>query len=91
MSQVRGSTRPDYLIWTALECIIFVGLHHSGPSCEGQFIDLSMCETVTAVIPQAILDYQISGRVRSPQSNREPLAVLHNVYRCAGENQKALC
>ena len=91
MLQARGGTWPDYLIETALPFIILVALHHRDRTGEGQFIDLSMCEMVTAMIPQAILDYQKNGRVMGPQGNRDPLMVPHNVYRCAGEDQEALC
>ena len=91
MRQSRVGTWPDYLIGTALPFIILVALHQRDRTGEGQFIDLSMCKMVTTMISQAILDYQMNGRVRSQQGNRDPLIVPHNVHRCAGENQKALC
>jgi crotonobetainyl-CoA:carnitine CoA-transferase CaiB-like acyl-CoA transferase len=85
--QSMGGTWPDYLIGTAVVFMLLSALHHREQTGEGQFIDLSMCEMITAMIPQAILDYQMNGRLRQPEGNKDPLTVPHNIYPCAEEDQ----
>ncbi len=85
--QSMGGTWPDYLIGVTGPFMMMTALHHRDRTGEGQFIDLSMCEVVTGMIPQAILDYQMNGRVRQPSGNKDPLMAPHNLYRCAGKDQ----
>jgi crotonobetainyl-CoA:carnitine CoA-transferase CaiB-like acyl-CoA transferase len=85
--QSMGGTWPDYLIGVTGPFMMMAALHHRDRTGEGQFIDLSMCEVVTGMIPQAILDYQMNGRVRQPSGNKDPRMAPHDVYRCAGKDQ----
>ena len=85
--QVMGGTWPDYMVGVAAAFMLMTALHHRNLTGEGQFIDLSMAEVVTGMIPQAILDYQMNGRLRPRQGNKDPLMVPHNTYRCLGEDR----
>jgi benzylsuccinate CoA-transferase BbsF subunit len=62
-----------------------IALYHKRRTGEGQFIDLSQFEGVTAVIGPALLDIAINGRAQSPPlwNSQEGPAAPHNVYRCA--------
>ncbi len=62
-----------------------IALYQKRRTGEGQFIDLSQFEGVTAVIGPALLDIAINGRTQTPPlwNSQEGPAALHNVYRCA--------
>jgi benzylsuccinate CoA-transferase BbsF subunit len=64
-----------------------IALYHKRRTGEGQFIDLSQFEGVTAVIGPALLDIAINGRTQTPPlwNSQEGPAAPHNVYRCAPE------
>ena len=85
--QVMGGTWPDYMVGVAASFMLQAAIHHRDITGEGQFIDLSMAEMVTGMMPQAILDYEMNGRLRERQGNKDPLMVPHNTYRCAGADQ----
>jgi crotonobetainyl-CoA:carnitine CoA-transferase CaiB-like acyl-CoA transferase len=78
---------PDPIVGVSLVALVLAALRHRDRTGEGQSIDLSMTEMVTSMIPQAILDFQMNGRIRHPQGNRDPIMVPHNVYKCAGDDK----
>jgi crotonobetainyl-CoA:carnitine CoA-transferase CaiB-like acyl-CoA transferase len=47
-------------------------------------VDVSMAEALSASIPEAILDFQMNGRIPEPQGNRDSCYAPHGVYPCAG-------
>lgn len=49
---------------------------------EGQFIDLSSQETISALIGDAIMDYTMNRRSRTRNGNRDEAMAPHNCYRC---------
>lgn len=52
---------------------------------EGQFVELSQWEGLIGLVPEAIMDYTLNGRIRSRQGNRHEFMAPHNAYRCQGE------
>jgi len=74
------------MIGVAVAFMLLSALHHRNRTGEGQSIDLSMCEMVTSMIPQAVFDFQMNGRLRGPTGNRDPMMAPHDVYRCAGND-----
>jgi benzylsuccinate CoA-transferase BbsF subunit len=42
---------------------------------------------VTAMLPEAVLDYVMNGRDQGRQGNWDVVMVPHNVYRCQGEDK----
>ncbi|HEY92006.1 MAG TPA: CoA transferase [Dehalococcoidia bacterium] len=65
---------------------ILAALHHQHTTGEGQFVDVSQCEALVALCPEAVLDYILNGRVQEPAGNRDSSMAPHGVYRCKGEN-----
>ena len=63
---------------------ILSAIRHHRRTGEGQYIQMSMAETVIAAIPEAILDYSVNGRDQGRQENLDVAMVPHNVYRCQG-------
>jgi crotonobetainyl-CoA:carnitine CoA-transferase CaiB-like acyl-CoA transferase len=64
-------------------------LHHRTRTGEGQFIDLSQFESVTAYMGPMLLALANDGTTPEPAENRsqELPGSPHGVYRCAGEDR----
>jgi benzylsuccinate CoA-transferase BbsF subunit len=66
--------------------VTVAALHHRAGSGEGQYVDFSMAEALSATIPEALLDYQMNGTVPAPQGNRDAWDAPHGVYPCEGQD-----
>lgn len=53
---------------------------------KGLFIDWSQREAVTHLVPEPLLEYQMTGRVMRSAANRHPAMAPHGCYPCAGED-----
>ncbi|HVA79321.1 MAG TPA: CoA transferase [Candidatus Binataceae bacterium] len=54
---------------------------------RGQHIDMSQLETAIPAISEALLDYQMNGRVWNGAGNRHPQMAPHGCYPARGNNQ----
>ena len=63
---------------------IVAALHHRERAGEGQFIDYSQCEGVTALLGEVLLGYQLSGQMPERIGNRHHRHAPHNLYRAWG-------
>jgi benzylsuccinate CoA-transferase BbsF subunit len=77
-----GAIWADHLTGMLLSFLMMTALRHRNKTGEGQYIRMSMAENLIASIPEAILDYSISGREQIRQENRDVVMAPHNVYRC---------
>ena len=84
--QNLGGNWPDYLVGTMMVHSVLSALWHRRKTGEGQRIEAAMAEVVSAMMPEAFLDYAMNGRVAERIGNRDPNMAPHNVYRCAGED-----
>jgi crotonobetainyl-CoA:carnitine CoA-transferase CaiB-like acyl-CoA transferase len=84
-----GGTWPDFMIGVVMAYAILSALHYRRRTGKGQYIDLAMAEVVMSMLPEGFADYNMNGRDRGRQGNRDDLMVPHNVYRCAGDDQWA--
>jgi len=68
---------------------IVAALLHRARRGEGQFIDLSQLESVTAYMGPMLLDLANNGNKSEPAINRsqEAPGAPHGVYRCAGDDR----
>ncbi|MGD9891350.1 MAG: CaiB/BaiF CoA transferase family protein [Dehalococcoidia bacterium] len=82
-----GGIWPDYMIGTLMVYAVLSALHHQRRTGEGQRIEIAMGEVVATMIPEAILDYTINGRLTPRQGNRDGSAAPHNVYPCLGDDE----
>ena len=82
-----GGTWPDFAVGTAMVFFLLAALHHRDQSGEGQYLDLSMAETVTTMIPEAMMDFFINGHDEGPQGNRDPSMAPHGVFPVAGDDR----
>ncbi|MCI0791997.1 MAG: CoA transferase [Chloroflexi bacterium] len=62
-------------------------LRHRSRTGQGQMVEVAQLEATTSMLGEAILGYQMTGRVALPQGNRDPGWAPHNNYPCAGEDK----
>jgi crotonobetainyl-CoA:carnitine CoA-transferase CaiB-like acyl-CoA transferase len=65
---------------------ILMALRHRNRTGKGRHIDLSQCEAGTSLIPDALMDYVMNGRVWGRTGNRHPSMAPHGCYRCKGHD-----
>ena len=65
-----GGTWPDFAVGVAMVFALTAALYHRARTGQGQYIDVSMCEVVTSMMPEAMLDYFMNGVERGPIGNR---------------------
>jgi crotonobetainyl-CoA:carnitine CoA-transferase CaiB-like acyl-CoA transferase len=82
-----GGTWPDFAVGVAMAFFLLAALHHRDRTGEGQYLDLSMGEMVTSMIPEAMMDFFMNGRDAGPQGNRDGAMAPHGVYPAAGEDR----
>lgn len=82
-----GGSWPDYMVGVVLAYAAQAALYCRRRTGKGQYIDLAMAEVVTAMLPEAVMDYMMNGRDQGRQGNRDAVMVPHNVYRCHGEDK----
>ncbi len=82
-----GGTWPDFAVGTAMVFFLLAALHHRDRTGEGQYLDLSMAETVTTMMPEAMLDFLMNGRDQGPIGNRDEAMAPHGVFPVAGDDQ----
>jgi len=82
-----GGTWPDYMVGVVMSYAVLAALHCHRRTGKGQHVDLAMAEVVTAMLPEAIMDYLMNKRDQGRQGNRDEVMVPHNVYRCQGEDK----
>jgi crotonobetainyl-CoA:carnitine CoA-transferase CaiB-like acyl-CoA transferase len=64
-----------------------IGLYNRMKTGKGQFIDVSLIETIIPQLGEALMDYVMNGRIRQSLGNRHEWASPCGVYRCAGEDR----
>jgi crotonobetainyl-CoA:carnitine CoA-transferase CaiB-like acyl-CoA transferase len=65
---------------------VLVALHYRNQTGKGQFIDISMVENFVSLMPQAIMDYTMNGRIQRTLGNRDHSAI-QGCYPCRGEDR----
>jgi crotonobetainyl-CoA:carnitine CoA-transferase CaiB-like acyl-CoA transferase len=65
---------------------VMVALYHREKTGEGLHIDMSQLEASCALLAEALLEYQMNGRVMRPQGNYHRKQVPHGIYPCKGED-----
>jgi len=78
----------DLRVGTTSAFAVLAALHHRERTGEGQHIDLSSAEAMSAMMGDAFLDYSVTGRVPKRCGNRDSIMAPHGCYRCAGEEER---
>ncbi len=82
-----GGTWPDFAVGTAMVFFLLAALHHRDRTREGQYLDLSMAEMVTTMIPEAMMDFFMNHRDDGPRGNRDSSMAPHGVFPAAGDDR----
>ena len=65
---------------------IMAALVHRAATGRGQFIDISQTQTLSATVPEALMDYAFNGRTPAPSGNRDDNFQLQGTYPCRGSD-----
>jgi len=84
---VPGGLWADPWVGMELAMVTAAALSSRALNGQGQYVDFSMAEALSAGIPGAILDYQMNGRVPELMGNRDELYAPHGVYHCVGNDR----
>ena len=82
-----GGLYPDFMIGTVMAFTALSALHARKRRGEGQYVDLSMAQIVSTMIPEGIMDFAMNGREPPRSGNRSPKHTPRGVYRCRGEDK----
>jgi crotonobetainyl-CoA:carnitine CoA-transferase CaiB-like acyl-CoA transferase len=82
-----GGTWPDFAVGTGMVFFLLAALHHRDRTGQGQYLDLSMAEMVTTMMPEAMMDFLMNGRDQAPIGNRDESMAPHGVFPAAGDDQ----
>lgn len=82
-----GGSWPDYMVGVVMAYAVLAALYCRRRTGKGQHIDLAMAEVVTAMLPEAVMDYVMNNQDRGRRGNQDEVMVPHNVYRCRGEDR----
>ena len=84
---IKGGLWADPWVGMELAMVAAAALNHRAVTGEGNYVDFSMAEALTASIPEALLDYQMNDRVPEPMGNADHHHAPHSVYRCKGDDR----
>jgi crotonobetainyl-CoA:carnitine CoA-transferase CaiB-like acyl-CoA transferase len=62
---------------------ILSALHHVKRTGNGQFVDVSMVDSVLAICERIIYQYSYQGRIAKPEGNHHPLICPFGLFPCA--------
>lgn len=85
-----GGLFPDPIGGYFLVATILAALEHRDRTGEAQRVDLSMMEAVAAVVGDALVEYDATGREPQPLGNHHPRIAPHNTFRTKGDDWLAL-
>ncbi len=77
----------DPIIGMELAFTILACLYRRQETGLGQYVDMSMAEGVTALIPEPLMDYAMNGRVQGLQGNKDEYMAPHAAYECRGHDE----
>ena len=78
-----------YADYTAGEHTVFAimaALAYRAMTGRGQFIDISQTQTLSATVPEPLMDFTFNGRVQGRAGNRDDIYAPQGTYPCAGED-----
>ena len=84
---IKGGLWADPWVGMELAMVAAAALNYRAATGEGNYVDFSMAEALTASIPEALLDYQMNDRIPEPMGNADTQHAPHNVYRCKGSDR----
>lgn len=84
---VNYSTHTDVVTGMTNAVAILAALAQRDRTGAGQQVEVSGVEASLHHVPEALMDYALSGRIRSAAGNDHPQMAPHGVYPCAGDDR----
>jgi benzylsuccinate CoA-transferase BbsF subunit len=78
----------DLRVGTTGTFAVLAALYHRERTGQGQHIDLSSTEAISAMMGDAFVGYSVTGRIPERCGNRDSVMAPHGCYRCAGEEPR---
>ena len=85
--RIMGGLIPDAFAGCYCVLAVLEALYHRSRTGEGQYIEVSMTEALTGMIPSAVMEYSLTGKEHERVGNRDGRNSPHNVFRCLGEEK----
>ena len=85
--RIMGGLIPDAFAGCYCVLAVLEALYHRSRTGEGQYVEASMTEALTGMIPSAVMEYSLTGKEHERVGNRDGRNSPHNVFRCLGEEK----
>lgn len=85
--RIMGGLIPDAFAGCYAALAILEALYHRSRTGEGQYIEVAMTEALTGMIPEAVMEYSLSGKEQPRVGNHDGRKAPHNVFRCLGSDK----
>ena len=85
--RIMGGLIPDAFAGCYCVLAVLEALYHRSRTGEGQFVEVSMTEALTGMIPEAVMEYSLTGGEQPRAGNRDGRRAPHGVFRCLGEEK----
>ncbi len=85
--RIMGGLIPDAFSGYYGVLAILEALYYRSRTGEGQFIEVSMTEALAGMIPEAVMEYSLTGKEHEMVGNRHAWKAPHGVLRCRGEDK----
>lgn len=72
----------DNRVATTSAFAVLAALYYRQRTGQGQHIDLSSTEAISALMGDILMDYVMNGRSQERMGNRDPIMAPHNCYPC---------
>jgi crotonobetainyl-CoA:carnitine CoA-transferase CaiB-like acyl-CoA transferase len=77
-----GGYWPDWMAGPNALIALLAALRHRRRTGDGQYVEVSMHESVVMTLGEAILDAQMNGRIEGAMGNRDRQMAPHGCYPC---------
>ncbi len=85
--RIMGGLIPDAFSGCYGVLAVLEALYHRSRTGEGQFVEVSMTEALTGMIPEAVMKHSLTGEEQVKAGNRDGRKAPHNVFRCLGDEK----
>ena len=85
--RIMGGLIPDAFAGCYCVLAVLEALYHRSRTGEGQYVEASMTEALTGMIPEAVMEYSLTGSEPPRTGNHDGRNAPHNVFRCLGEDK----
>ena len=82
-----GPPFPDFFMGAVGAFAIVAALVHRDRTGEGQFLDIAQLESTVMLFPDAVLDWEVNGRVAQAMGNQRDGCAPSGVFQCAGNDR----